>query len=81
MWDNIVVLIQSLGVTKGLFAVFFIGAHLVIYGLYRNTIKQMQAEINRLAAENREYRERFLSFVDKHMNYKKPKATKKKGEK
>ena len=60
-------LIKEVGPVNGLFIVFFIIAHIVIFGLYRGRINDRQAEIDRLAQDNREYRMRFLAFLDKNL--------------
>ena len=56
--------LKAFGITKGLFALFFIGAH---YWLYRSNLGRLedrQREIDRVAAENREYRDRFMKLID-----------------
>jgi hypothetical protein len=77
-WNTIERFILSLGWTKGVFALFFFMAHGWIYWLYHGRLKDRQAEIDRIAKENREYRERFLKFYDKQHTYK---SSKPKGEK
>lgn len=66
----------AIGYTNGLFALFFIGAQVWIYREYQGRLADRQKEIERLAEENREYRERFLQILDKHHKLKptKPKA-------
>lgn len=76
MADQVLPFIQSLGVTKGLFSLFFLVMHWFVFSLYRGRIKHMQQEIDRLAIDNRAYRERFLEFIDRQMNLKRPKAKK-----
>ena len=62
-------LVKEVGFTNGLFIVFFVLAHILIFSMYRGRINDRQADIDRLAAENREYRTRFLRFLDnKHDN-------------
>jgi uncharacterized membrane protein len=63
-------LIRELGLFKGLFAVFFIMMHAWVFSLYCGRIKDRQKEIDRLAEDNREYRDRFLKILDEHQNYK-----------
>ncbi|MBE7444733.1 MAG: hypothetical protein HS132_05590 [Planctomycetia bacterium] len=75
-WQTIKSYIVSFGIVKGLFVIFFFGAHAWIYLSYRGRLKDRQAEINRLAADNREYRERFLYLLDNKFGYK---PSKKKG--
>ncbi|GAN32714.1 MAG: hypothetical protein DYG83_01595 [Candidatus Brocadia sp. AMX2] len=67
-------IILALGLIKGLFFAFFFIMHLWIFLLYKGRIKDRQKEIDRLAAENREYRERFLAFYDEKFNYIPPKS-------
>lgn len=76
MMDDLTQLLKLLGVTKGLFVLFFLGAHWVVLSQYRSRVRQMQAEIDRLATDNHLYRDRFLAFIDRQMNYKKPKSPK-----
>jgi len=72
-WDTIKDFIIALGWTKGVFSLFFFIAHAWIFWLYRGRIKDKQEEIERVVAENREYRERFLKFYDNNFGYKPPK--------
>jgi len=76
-WKTILEFIQALGWTKGVFTIFFFMMHGLYFMAMRGRLKDRQAEIDKIAAENKEYRERFLDFVDKKLEYKKPK---KKGE-
>lgn len=66
-WDEIRNFITSLGVVKGTFVVFFWVAHAAIFGLYRGRLLDRQKEIDRLARENKEYRERFTALLDKEL--------------
>lgn len=75
-WETIKDFVISLGWTKGIFTIFFFMAHFWIYTLYMGRLKDRQNEINRIAAENREYRERFLSLLDEHFGFGKPKKKK-----
>jgi len=58
----------EVGIIKGLLVIFII--ILFFYNsrkadkLYKINIEGKQEEINRIAAENREYRERFLKLLD-----------------
>ena len=65
-WNAIYNLIKSFGLKDGLFIIFFIGAHLWIYKLYSGRLNDRKEEINRLAEDNHEYRDRFLTFLDEH---------------
>ncbi len=62
---DIVNVLARLGLVKGTFVLFFFMAHGWIYSLYRGRLKDRQREINRLARENREYRDRFLVLMDR----------------
>ena len=75
-WAEIKDFIVTLGWAKGVFTIFFFLAHAWIYNLYSGRLKDRQAEIDRLSADNREYRERFLSLLDKHFKYTPPKKLK-----
>lgn len=79
-WDEILSFIKALGWTKGVFTIFFFLAHGWIYNLYRDRLKDRQSEINRLATDNREYRERFLSLLDKHFEHSTPAVENKQNE-
>ena len=65
--------IQTFGWTKGVFTIFFFSAHGWVFKLYNDRLKDKQAEIERLASDNRTYRDRFLKFYDEKFDYK-PKA-------
>jgi hypothetical protein len=71
-WEVIRSFIQQLGVVKGTFVVFFWTAHAALFLLYRGRLKDRQKEIDRLAAENKEHRDRFTALLDKQ--FKIPKA-------
>lgn len=68
-WDTIKDFIQALGWTKGVFALFFFMTHGWVYKLYTDRINDKQAEIERLVADNREYRQKYLKALDKIHNY------------
>jgi hypothetical protein len=67
--ENLLELIKALGWAKGVFTVFFFMAHAYIFSLYRGRLSDRQKEIDRIAAENREYRERFLKLMDDKFSY------------
>lgn len=71
-WDVILDFIKALGWTKGVFTISFFLGHWWIYSLYAGRLKDRQSEIDRLATDNREYRERFLALLDKHFEYSAP---------
>ena len=58
----------TFGWTKGIFTLFFFMAHGWIYSLYQGRLKDRQKEIDRIAQDNREYREKFLAILDKHFD-------------
>lgn len=76
-WDSIREILKQFGFTKGLFILFFFMAHGWVYRLYSGRLADRQAEINRIAEDNREYRERFLAILDDHFGLKKGKRKKK----
>lgn len=59
----------ELGIWDGLLAVTWIGGHIWVYKMYNDRLKDRQEEIDRLAADNRDYRDRFLHFIDERMEY------------
>lgn len=63
-------IIFALGFTKGILFAFFFIMHGMVFWLYRGRIKDRQREIDRLAEDNRAYRERYLAFHDEKFNYK-----------
>ena len=65
-WAAIKEFIIEFGWTKGVFTVFFFSAHYWVYRLYEGRLKDRQAEIDRLAQDNREYRHTLLTLYDKH---------------
>lgn len=71
-WNVIKDLIVTLGWAKGTLTVFFWLAHFWIFRQYKERLEDRQKEIDRLAQENREYRDRFISMLDKGMNYQAP---------
>lgn len=69
-WKDLLELVKAIGWTKAVSTVFFFGAHAWVYRLYEDRVADRKAEIDRLAAENREYRDRFTLLLDKHMGLK-----------
>ncbi len=63
---NVLELTKELGLVGGLFVFFFISAHFWIWKLYNDRLKDRQKEIDKLAEENREYREMFLNLLKDH---------------
>jgi len=82
-WDQFVEMVKQIGIFETVFVFFFFGAHKFLYQMYNGRLDDRQAEIDRLAQDNREYRERFLAITDHKFNYdsekmkiKKPKRAK-----
>jgi len=72
-WDTILQFVRSLGLIKGVGVIFFFFMHGMYFLAINGRLKDRQTEIDRVAAENREYRKRFLSILDKSQGYKKQK--------
>ena len=68
-WDTIYKFIENFGLIKGLFILFFFSAHAWIYFLYSGRLKDRNKEIDRLAKDNHEYRDRFLQLLDEHWGF------------
>ena len=68
-WAVIKDFISDLGVTKGIFVIFFFLSHHWIFKMYNGRLNDRQKEIDRLAEDNREYRNRFLSLLDEKFSY------------
>ncbi|MBI1806797.1 MAG: hypothetical protein HYR76_07090 [Ignavibacteria bacterium] len=66
-WNAVVEFFKAFGYEKGLFTVFFFGAHFWIYRLYMERLKDRQKQIDLIAKENHEYREKFMALLDKHL--------------
>lgn len=75
-WEEIKEFIVTFGWAKGILTIFFFMAHAWIYSLYNGRLKDRQKEIDRIAYENREYRERFLALLDQHFGFGRPKKKK-----
>lgn len=67
LWEIVKDAIVTLGLVRGTFVLFFWIAHFWIFRLYSGRLKDRQKEIDNIAAENRQYRERFLALIDKHL--------------
>ena len=61
--------VKVLGWTKGVFLLFFWIAHLWLYLQYHGRLKDRQREVDRLAQENHEYRDKFLKTVDEAQKF------------
>lgn len=80
-WAQAIALIKALGLVRGVFVIFFFVAHGVIFALYNGRMKDRQKDIERLAAENKEYRDRFTALLDRKLRVPKhllPSSTQKK---
>ncbi len=65
--DKLLEFINKFGPTQGLFVVFVLGLLFFLYRrfdkLYDRALDEKQKEIDRLTAENKSYREMFLSLL------------------
>ena len=68
-------LVEAVGHIGALLTVVVLGMHYAVYRLYLGRLNDRQKEIDKLAAENREYRERFLALLDKKLDYKSARHT------
>lgn len=66
--------VREFGWAKGTLTLFFWVAHYAYYRQFQGRLKDRQDEIDRLAADNHEYRDRWLAVHDKQHNYKPPKS-------
>ena len=62
-WETIKEYIEAFGWVKGVFTIYFFGAQVLIYKLYSDRIKDRKEEIDRIAGDNREYRELFMKLL------------------
>lgn len=53
-------ILNAFGLNKGLFVIFFLGMHVWVYILYKGRLDDRQKEIDRMAEENRHFREFFM---------------------
>lgn len=74
-WNTIKDFLVQFGWIKGTLTIFFWLAHYWIYHLYNARLNDRQKEIDRLAGDNREYRERLLAIFDKQFEYKEKNST------
>ena len=51
-------------------ATIILSCHFYIFKLYKQVLKDRQKEIDRLAEENHQYRDRFIKLLDNKFNYK-----------
>lgn len=65
-------LTSSVGPYEAVVILCFFGAHYVIYRLYKGRLEDRQREIDRIASDNREYRDRFLQLMDDAFSYSPP---------
>jgi hypothetical protein len=69
-WDQIWTFVHELGVVKGTFVLFFWVAHAAYFALQNGRLKDRQKEIDRLAGENKDYRDRFTALLDRELKIK-----------
>lgn len=67
VWEIIKEAVKDFGWAGGTFLLFFWVAHYWLFRMYNGRLQDRQAEIDRLAADNREYRDRFLTVLDRHL--------------
>jgi hypothetical protein len=67
-WETIKDFIISFGWAKGTLTVLFWVFHVWIYMLYNARLKDKQKEIDRLAQENREYKEIFTTLLGQRLD-------------
>lgn len=62
-------LIDTIGLEYAVAVIFFFGAHWYIHKLYKENLDNRQLQIDRLAEDNRQYRDRFLAILDEQYSY------------
>lgn len=67
-WNDAAAFLGKFGIIKGGFVLFFFMAHYWVWKMYNGRLEDRQKEIDRLASDNREYRERFLAITDQAFN-------------
>lgn len=70
-WDIILQFIEALGWLEGVSTIFLFVFHMWIYALYKGRLNDRQDEIDRLAKDNREYREMFVELLDRKFGFNK----------
>ncbi len=60
----------GVSVKEALLAIVILLLHYHIFSQYKGRLSDRQKEIDRLAAENRQYRERFIVLMDKNFGIK-----------
>jgi len=68
VWNIIKDAVVALGWAKGMFTLFFWVAHYALFKAYKGRLKDRQDEIDRLAKDNHEYRDRFLAVLDRYFD-------------
>lgn len=61
---DIIELIKNIGLYKTLFSIILLSCHFFIFKLYNRNLKDKQNEIDRMAEDNRLYRDRFMKLLD-----------------
>ena len=67
-WEGFVGLVKEAGLLGALFSVFFLGVHYWLYRVYEKRVQELKDQIDRLAEENHEYRDRFMDRLDNAQN-------------
>jgi hypothetical protein len=60
--------LKTFGLRDGLFVIFFLGMHYWVHLQYKGRLSDRQLEIDRVAGDNREYRDRFTRLLDRHFD-------------
>jgi len=61
---------HQFGLLRGTFAFFFFLAHAWVWWLYEQRVRDAKQQIARVAAENHDYRDRFLELLDNKFGFK-----------
>lgn len=57
-------LIKIVGLNNAIFSAIVLSCHFYIFRLYSKRLQDRKTEIDRLAAENQQYRDRFFKLID-----------------
>ncbi|MFT5704017.1 MAG: Mg2+ and Co2+ transporter CorA [Rickettsiales bacterium] len=67
--DSLLELVKTVGLSNTIFLIILLSCHFFIFRLYNERLKDRQDEIDRLAEENHQYRDRFLKLMDNKFNF------------
>lgn len=71
--DFLMGMFKEFGLSSGLLVVIVLGMHYWVFRLYNRQLEDRQREIDRIAADNRDLRERFTRLLDRHFGFNPPK--------